>query len=160
MNEPLFEEVRAELAKEGERAQHVAADFAAGVKEGAESVARAAEAVFGHGRYHASSVTENVPEETMDLAAVAADIRNDLQQAEDKAGEVYNHAKAVLEEKLPAIEGAVKDIGNDPLFKLAYDATIPSSVRALIAEFGAKVVALLAEAPAADAGKPAEAPAA
>ena len=96
----------------------------------------------------------------MDLAAVAADIRNDLQQAEDKAGEVYNHAKAVLEEKLPAIEGAVKDIGDDPLFKLAYDATIPASVRALIADFGAKVVALMpapAEAAAAEAEQPAEA---
>lgn len=164
MTEPLFEEVRARLAREGEGARHIAAGFAAGMEAGIESVAHVAEAVFGHARYHDASVTETPSEESsVNLTDLAADIRTDLQSAEDKAGEVYNHAKAVLEEKLPQIEAIGKAVGSDKLFQLGIDETIPAPLRELGAEILAKVFAAFPAQPApaeAPAEQPAEAPAA
>jgi hypothetical protein len=141
VSETIFEEVAADLASEGKRLWH------------------SAEAVFGHGRYHSASRTENVPEEQamdFDPAELATDIRTRLQAAEDGAGEVYNHVKAILEERLPQVEAVVASVGSDPLFKLAYDDTIPAPGRALIAEIGAKIKELFpAQAPAQQAA-PAE----
>jgi hypothetical protein len=158
---PIF----AELEAKAKRARHaIAADFEAGMEAGAESITRATERVFGHGRYHAASVSENVPEESpVNLTELAADIRTDLQSAEDKAGEVYNHAKAVLEEKLPQIEAIGQEVGSDKLFQFGIDATIPAPLRQLGADILGKLFAAFPAqqaAPAEAPAEPAEAPAA
>jgi hypothetical protein len=172
MTEPLFEEVRAELAKEGERARLIAADFAAGVEAGAESVSHVAEAVFGHGRYHAGSVTENVPEEPAmsiltDFPAKAEDAaRKFLATAQDD----YNRAKALLEEELPAVSAEASKLASNPvvesLSKAAHLTEVPealSAIASLIDSMEARLAAAEpapAEAPAEAAEQPAEAPAA
>jgi hypothetical protein len=138
MTEHIFEEVRADLAREAGRALHGITD------------------VFRHHGYHDRNATFSVPEEPpVNLTQLAADIRTDLQSAEDKAGEVYNHAKAVLEEKLPQIEAIGKTVGSDRLFQIAMDDTIPAPLRELGADILGRLFAAF-PAPAA----PAEAPAA
>lgn len=79
MTEPIFEH----LEQKARRAGHdIAADIAAGMEAGVSRVSQAAEAVFGHGRYHGASVTETLPEERpmADLLEVADDDLKDLKE--------------------------------------------------------------------------------
>jgi hypothetical protein len=99
---------------------------------------------FGQHGYHDRNSFTSVPEGPVmdfDPAALATDMRNDLQAAEDKAGEAWNHVKVVLEQHLPQVEAVASKLGSDPLFKLAYDDTIPASIRQIGAELITKMVA-------------------
>jgi hypothetical protein len=143
---PIFARLEHEAGHLRDEAEHVAGRVADG-----------AEAIFGHARYHSASMTENVPEEpAVDITEIAADIRTDLQAAEDKAGEVWNHAKAILDQKLPQIEAIGQAVANDKLFQIGIDATIPAPLRALGAEILGKVIAAF---PPQQAATPAPAPA-
>jgi hypothetical protein len=147
MSETIFEEVRADLAKAGNRAE-----------QGAERVLHRIEASFGHGHYDGAQVTETPKEPAMafDLAQFAADARSDITTFMDNASSDWNRAKTFVEEKLPAIEDVASKVSSDPLFQMAYDDTIPGPARALIAEIGAKIKATFpAETPTAPAA-PAE----
>lgn len=168
MSETIFEELRADLTREG---GHLREEV-----QGAEQAAgRAAHRIsdrFRHHGYHDRNSAQHVAEGTpmdFDPVTIAADIRNDLQAAEDKAGEVWNHVKSVLEEKLPQVESITAKVGSDPLVKLALDDTIPASIRQIGADLITKLLAAFppqaaatapAEGDATASADPAQAPAA
>jgi hypothetical protein len=151
MTEPIFEHLR----EEARHAEHEAAKAAGVLLHGITGR-------FGHHGYDDQNSLASVPEGPamdFDPAALATDMRNDLQAAEDKAGEVWNHVKTAIEQHLPQVEAVASKLGNDPLFKLAYDDTIPASIRQIGAELITKMVAAFPSPAAAPAEGDTTAPA-
>lgn len=78
-------------------------------------------------------------------------LRTEVQAAEDKAAEVYNHAKTVIEQHLPGIEAAVTAVENEPFVKAYLGSTlaVPEHLVSLALDFLGKLVSVNSVAPAA-----------
>lgn len=107
---------------------------------------------FGRHGYHDRNSTASVPEGPQmdfDPEDVAAKMDAELQAAEDKAGEVWNHVKTVIEQHLPQVKTVLAKFGSDPLVKLALDDTVPASIRQIGAEIITRMIAAFPAQPAA-----------
>lgn len=108
MSEPLFEQLRADLAHAIDTEWH-----------------HLGHAITSHLHHPATIDTSasSVPKETpVDLAQLEADIRNDVQAVESKASEVYDHAKTVLEQHLPQVAQLAQKAAASPLVDAALNA--------------------------------------
>ena len=146
MSEHIFEEVRADLAKEAER------------------VLGGVTARFGHGRYHAGSVTENVPKESPMgvLDAIDDDAKEFLTE-----GIPYGKTMFVkLESIAPALIAVASAAGSQTVSAAVealagrvlppdIDAWLAGFIKDAIAKFGAPAQAAPAEASGPEVSEPA-----
>jgi hypothetical protein len=94
--------------------------------------------------------------------SVIDDIKTELVNVQNKASEVYQHAKTVLEQHLPGIESAVTTIENEPFIKgyLGAQLAVPEHLVGLALDFLGKLVqanvAVTTAEPAAEAPAPAD----
>jgi hypothetical protein len=162
MTEPIFEH----LEQKARRARRdIAADIAAGMEAGVSRVSQAAEAVFGHGRYHGASVTETLPKERP--MGVLAEFDDDLKEyltdgvtyVEGMAAKLKTAAPGLIAVAQAAgsqtVSGAVEALAGKVL-PPDIDAWLAGFIKDAIAKFAAPAQAAQ---PAAPAG-PAQAPAA
>jgi hypothetical protein len=108
-------------------------------------------------------ITEHIPhhqnattkEHDMSLATFEQDIRNDVQAGMDKAADLYNHLKAVAEQRLPqlaAIQASpVAQAIEGVILPPDVEAELTAIVKTYAARFGAAPAPVAAEPAATDA---------